>query len=157
MKTIDYNLHPALHTHLIQHHSTETNAFDAIIDISGSDPVLFDKSPAYLKPGGTFILAGNMNLTHSTGVGILGVLSFVLNTRLKTSWPLFLGGTPRRGLMFSGNVNQVGMRKVAKLVEDGKLRPLVDSEWAMEDAVKAYEYVGKRRGKGKVVVRVQDV
>jgi hypothetical protein len=66
----------------------------------------------------------------------LSIISFVLSFQLKARWPLRLGGTPRKGVFYSANIDQESLQKVADLVEAGKLKGLVDSEWAMEDAVK---------------------
>ncbi|KFX94248.1 hypothetical protein O988_06404 [Pseudogymnoascus sp. VKM F-3808] len=46
---------------------------------------------------------------------------------------------------------------IASLTEEGKLRILVDSVWEMEDLVKAYAWIGKKRAKGKVVIKVEQV
>lgn len=74
-------------------------------------------------------------MTHG-GAGFLGILAFVLSFQLKVRWPLRLGGTPRKGLFYSANINQESLQRVADLVEAGQLKGLVDSEWAMEDAIK---------------------
>lgn len=37
----------------------------------------------------------------------------------------------------------------------GKLKPVIDSEYAFEDALKAYERIMTDRAKGKVVVNVK--
>ena len=39
-------------------------------------------------------------------------------------------------MFYSANIDQESLQKVASLVEAGQLKGLVDSEWAMEDAVK---------------------
>ncbi|MEO0472056.1 MAG: NAD(P)-dependent alcohol dehydrogenase, partial [Bacteroidota bacterium] len=39
-------------------------------------------------------------------------------------------------------------------IEAGKLKAVIDQVFAMEDAVKAYEYLASRRAKGKVVIRI---
>lgn len=73
-------------------------------------------------------------MTHG-GASLLSIVSFVLSFQLKANWPLILGGTPRKGLFYSANINQESLQKVADLVEAEKLKGSVDSEWAMEDAI----------------------
>lgn len=43
---------------------------------------------------------------------------------------------------------------VAQHVRDGKIKPLVDSVFAFENVLKAYERIMTSRATGKVVVRV---
>lgn len=139
---IDYTKHPDFHEYLTTHYSS--TPFDAIIDISGSDPVLYQHSPAYLKPTGPFAFAGNMSRTHANpNLGIFGVLgwfvrlvSLVLMWNLYSIWPVMLGGVPRRSFFFSGQPNARNLSIVRQLVEDGILRGVVDSVWDMEDVLK---------------------
>lgn len=132
-KVIDYRSHPRLHEYLAEHYSSKP--FNVIIDVAGADELLYDKSPAYLTPDGMFVAAGKMSVTHGGG-GILSILYFLLSFNVRASWPVSLGGIPRRGIFHSGNVVQSSMQKLPALIEAGHIRGLVDSEWAMEDAIK---------------------
>jgi hypothetical protein len=76
-----------------------------------------------------------MDVTHGGG-GLFNILSFLITVHLRMYWPTSLGGVPRKLVFHSGNVVQDSMKKLPELIETGKLRGLVDSEWAMEDAVK---------------------
>lgn len=176
-KVVDYKAHPVLHEHLITKYST--SPFDAIIDITGADELLYDKSPGYLRPDGIFLLGGKMSVTHGGG-GLFNILGFILNFQVKTHWPRFLGGTPRKGTFHSANLVPESIIKTAALVEAGKLTGTVDTEYAMEDAIKvrqhffflpkhlltyilmtdwnqAYENVARGRARGKFVINVQDI
>ncbi|KEF59922.1 uncharacterized protein A1O9_04770 [Exophiala aquamarina CBS 119918] len=155
-EVIDYRAHPVLHEHLRTKYSTDP--FNSIIDIAGNDELLYDKSPGYMKPDGVFILGGKMSVTHGGGsVGFLSILGFALNFTLKTCRPLLLGGTPRKGLFHSANITPDSIRKTAALVEAGHLTGTIDTEYAMEDALKAFEAVARGRARGKYLIRVQDV
>lgn len=57
--------------------------------------------------------------------------------------------------MFSTPPTQEAAIIIASLTEEGKLRIVVDSVWEMEDLVKAYAWIGKKRAKGKVVIKVE--
>lgn len=48
------------------------------------------------------------------------------------------------------------MEKTAKLLRDGKLRPVIDSVYSLEEAVKAVEHLAGGRAMGKVVVKIRD-
>jgi NADPH:quinone reductase-like Zn-dependent oxidoreductase len=48
------------------------------------------------------------------------------------------------------------LAELGRLVDDGALRPAVDSVFPLEDAVAAFERVGQRGKRGKVVLRVAD-
>ena len=50
--------------------------------------------------------------------------------------PSFLGGVPRPYIMFSAPLNGENAEYLARLVDEGKLRVPVDSEYKFEDALK---------------------
>jgi len=156
----------------LRHYSAKP--FDAIIDIAGSDERIFNHCPAYLKPDSLYLPVGDMRMSHNRP-NFFGMLRFVFGRVLQSFWPAFLGGVPRKNFMYSGNVNHETMQKLAGLVEMGHVKGLVDSEWAMEDAIKAsgfclyhvrrkvlrmadlfqaFQRVGTARARGQVVVRV---
>lgn len=112
-----------------------TNPFDAILDIAGADDYLYDKCPAFLKPGGTYLIGGKMSITHGNG-GLLDIVSFALKFYTKSYWPRFLGGVPRKGFFHSASVVGDDIVRTAECVEAGHLKGTIDREFAMEDALK---------------------
>lgn len=150
IQVIDYTKYPDFHNYLTTHYSS--NPFDAIIDITGSDPYLYQRSPAYLKTNGVFSFAGNMSRTHATlGTSIFGaiawmfgLISLVLTWQFYSIWPVFLGGVPRRCFFYSGQPNARNLQIVGGLVEDGKLKGRVDSVWDMEDVLKVNSALSSR-------------
>jgi D-arabinose 1-dehydrogenase-like Zn-dependent alcohol dehydrogenase len=52
------------------------------------------------------------------------------------------------------NTNFDDFTKLAKLVAEGKVKPVIDEVFAMEDVPRAYEKLKTGRAKGKIVVRV---
>ena len=48
-------------------------------------------------------------------------------------WPRILGGVPRYYVGPTGIATLESMEKLKKLMEDGKLRVVIDSTWNMED------------------------
>lgn len=57
--------------------------------------------------------------------------------------------------MFSTPPTTEAATIIARLIEEGKVRILVDSVWEMEDLVKAYAWIGTKRARGKVVIKVE--
>lgn len=143
---IDYTEHPEFHRYLTAHHSSAP--FDAIIDITGSDPLLYQQSPAYLTSEGCLAFAGNMSRTHSKpGSGplgallwILGLITLVLTWQLDSVRPVVLGGVPRRSFFFSEQPNARNLGLVRQLVEDGTLKGVVDSVWDMEKVIEVSSF-----------------
>ena len=69
--------------------------------------------------------------------------------------PLWLGGTPRQWQKLPVmTVQKEKLEGLARYVNEGKIRPVVDSVFAFEDVLKAYERIMSQRALGKVVVRV---
>ncbi|OJT04698.1 Zinc-type alcohol dehydrogenase-like protein C16A3.02c [Trametes pubescens] len=137
----DYTKAP-LHEQLVA--ANLTPKYHVFYDTVGIvDPALFVHSPAYLAPQGLFLSVGPQQGP--------GLLSFAWNVLLR---PTFLGGVNRKWKMIQVKPVPEDLKEVAKLVEEGKIRPLVDSVYAFEDALKAYERILTNRATGKVIVKV---
>ena len=160
-EVIDYNQHPVLSEYLVRKHGGEER-FNAIIDVAGTDPLLWRRSPKYLVDGGGMVCAGNLNMTHVSagdqGLNVFGTLRWVLGIQFESVRPVWFGGIPggRRLLFLSGRVDQRTSAKVLHLVERGVLTGVVDGVFEMEDGMDAYEKVMTGKVKGRVVVHVQD-
>ncbi|TBU45081.1 NAD(P)-binding protein [Dichomitus squalens] len=110
--------------------------------VGTADPTLFVESEKYLAPGGVFLSVGPQGG---------GCLSFIWKVFLQPSW---LGGTKRTWKLVSLDAKKNELEAFAKLVEEGKVKPLVDSVFSFEDTLKAYERIKTGRATGKVVVKV---
>ncbi|KAL2824318.1 NAD(P)-binding protein [Aspergillus cavernicola] len=139
---IDYTKHSPLPVYLADQYAN--NPFDFILDCVGSQ-ALFTNSPAYLKPSGAVINIGILEGTAKTAYNVL------LNTLL----PTWLGGVPRRYIMFNTPPLRDDAIYLAHLIEEGRLRIPVDEVFGMEDAVHAYERIATKRARGRVVVKVR--
>ncbi|KAI0825077.1 NAD-P-binding protein [Trametes gibbosa] len=109
------------------------------------DTALYVHSAAYLAPGGIFLSVGPQ------GSGIGNFARFAWNVFLK---PGFLGGVKRKWKLVGVAAIPKDLQAFGKLVEEGKVRPVVDSVYAYEDVSKAYERLQSQRATGKVVVKV---
>lgn len=117
--------------------------FDFVFDCVGTQ-ALFVNSPAYVKTDGAVV-----------NIGVLeGILATARNMLVNSWLPTWLGGVPRRYIMFSTPPARDDAVYIARLIEDGHVRIPVDSVFDMEDALHAYERIATKRARGKVVVKV---
>ncbi|KAK7457035.1 zinc ion binding [Stygiomarasmius scandens] len=149
-EVIDYQSTSPLPTHLTSHYSSQNRKFDYIFDTIGSQ-TLFLSSPSYLVPHGAYINVGNFE-----GIGNT-VLRAVWNTYARWYLPTFLGGVPRRYIMVSTTPNGIKAGMLARMVEDGKLRVVIDEVVEFEDVLRAYDRMLARNALGKIIIKVQDV
>jgi NADPH:quinone reductase-like Zn-dependent oxidoreductase len=56
---------------------------------------------------------------------------------------------------FVARPNAADLALMTDLAEAGKLRPVIDREYALGDTVEALTYVGTGRARGKVIIRIQ--
>lgn len=50
-------------------------------------------------------------------------------------WPIFLGGVDRSYVQVNGIANSKSMERLARMVEEGKLKVPIDSVWSFEDVL----------------------
>ena len=84
-----------------------------------------------------------------------GLGATLKNWIFNTWWPTWLGGVPRRYVMFSTRPSKGDAVVLVKLVEAGKLKISVDSVFRMEDAIRAYKRIATMRARGRVIVQVE--
>jgi NADPH:quinone reductase-like Zn-dependent oxidoreductase len=119
---VDYRVAGSLPAHLAKTYGERP--FDIILDTVGTQ-ALYEHCPAYLKPDGVYINVGAFE----------GVLWTLWCWTKNLVWPKLLGGTPRRFVMFSTMPSAARAEKLAKMVEEGKLKVVVDSVFDMEDVL----------------------
>jgi NADPH:quinone reductase-like Zn-dependent oxidoreductase len=119
------------------------------MDCVGSQ-ALYENSPRYLCPGGPFVNIGAFDLAD-------GILTQMFRWFMNSWRPTWLGGIPRPYIMFSKTPNMAEVLTLVELVEQGKLKVILDSEFEMEDLIKGYERVTSKRARGKVLIRVHGV
>ncbi|CAG8124424.1 unnamed protein product [Penicillium salamii] len=139
---IDYRNHDNLPAYLARQYGDRP--FDFVLDCVGTQ-ALFVNSPSYLKVDGAVINIGVFE----------GMFASARNALLNNWLPIWLGGVPRRYIMFSTPPACDDVICLGRLIEEGRLRIPVDSVFSMEEAVGAYERIATKRARGKVVVKVQ--
>jgi NADPH:quinone reductase-like Zn-dependent oxidoreductase len=91
-------------------------------------------SSAYLKTDGIFVFGGNMPLIHGGGT-ILDMIRWFIGIKIAQTMPLFLGGMPRKCLMHSGKISKEALDRLVAFIEDGKMRPVVDTVIEMDQVL----------------------
>ncbi|KAK1756556.1 putative quinone-oxidoreductase, chloroplastic [Echria macrotheca] len=148
-EVVDYRTHAPLEGYLAERFPLVANGkeeegkrpLDFIFDCAGSQ-VLFSQSPKYMRPEGKFI-------------SIVGGASQGVVPWLRNRVPTFLGGTPRTFQLLLLLPSGKTAREAAELVNKGVIKEApIDSEFAFEEADKAFERLGTKHAKGKVIVKV---
>ncbi|TFK42999.1 hypothetical protein BDQ12DRAFT_710172 [Crucibulum laeve] len=125
--------------------------YHVILDAVGLiNPSLYTSSEAYLAPNGVFMSTGPLPQK-----GWIAEFGDFIRTVTAILRPKFLGGTKRRYsvVLLGGNI-RAALETLQKYLADGSVKPMVDSVFAFEDALKAYERIKTHRATGKVVVKV---
>lgn len=107
--------------------------YDAIIDVVGGIPLL--KTMKVLKPNGRLML-GNPQTAHM-------FVTFWISKLLqkKVVWS------------FAGDNNQ-DLKLMAKLMEEGKIKAVIDRTYSLEEVPEAHQYVESGLKKGNVVIQI---
>ncbi|KAJ6454269.1 hypothetical protein C8R47DRAFT_1061185 [Mycena vitilis] len=143
-EVVDYRANAPLPDYLAEEYGAQP--FEYILDCIGTQ-ALFVGCTSYLTPEGLLVNVGNFE-----GAGIT-IWRALLNTYL----PCILGGVPRRYAFISTTPNGEKAARLARMVEEGQLRVVVDEVFDFEEALKAYDRMLARNAKGKIIIRVQAV
>ena len=107
--------------------------YDLIFDVVGA--TTFDRCQNSLKPKGVF-LACIMGLTDM----------------LQALWTSIAGGKKMRGGVAINKRER--MTFIAELAADGKLKPVIDRSYPLEQIAEAFKYVEQGHKRGSVVITV---
>ena len=114
---------------------------DVLLDIAGSRS--FSKMRRVLTPKATIVLVGG-RMTYR-GLGPIPHLARTIVAGIGRSQTL---------AMFVAKINPDDLALLATLLEDGKLRTVVDKRYELDQIVEALTYFGEGHARGKVVVTV---
>ena len=76
-----------------------------------------------------------MPLIHGGG-GVLDVIRWQLGIMIAKRRPLILGGVPRKCIFHSGRIGRAGLQKLVAFIEEGRIKPVVDSVYEMDEVLK---------------------
>ncbi|OIW34871.1 NAD(P)-binding protein [Coniochaeta ligniaria NRRL 30616] len=117
--------------------------YDHVVDTVFHSADMYWNCHHYLKPHGIYVsIAGNISPR-----GMWDLVSVSL-------WPKWLGGGQRKFFQLMEKPNPRDYELVAQWMSEGKIKPVVEEEFALEDAGKAFARLKTGRTRGKLVVRV---
>ncbi|KAF2213063.1 hypothetical protein CERZMDRAFT_96734 [Cercospora zeae-maydis SCOH1-5] len=117
--------------------------YDHVVDNVGTSPELYYKAHEYTNPGAVYVTVGAQ-------VSLKGFWHMIA-MRL---WPGFVGGGKRKIVTLLADINKQDLAAIGKMMQDGQVKPVIDSTFKFEDAPKAFEKLKTGRAKGKIVVDV---
>ncbi|ESK86129.1 zinc alcohol dehydrogenase [Moniliophthora roreri MCA 2997] len=140
-EVIDYREHAPVHEYL----ATNKYQFDTVIDCYGVQD-LYVNCDKFLKEGSSFVTVGVAfkEITYSS------VLRASFDMLRNMIWP----PSQRKYVQVTGVANREALEKLGRLVEDGKLRIVIDSYFQMEEVLQAYTRALSKRAGGKIVIQV---
>jgi NADPH:quinone reductase-like Zn-dependent oxidoreductase len=109
------------------------NAYDLIFDVVGG--TTFDRCQNSLKPNGVFL----QNIMELSDI-------------IRALWTSIAGGKKIKGGVAINNRERMSF--IAELTTAGKLRPVIDRSYSLEQTAEAFKYVEQGHKKGNVVITV---
>lgn len=113
--------------------------FSLALDMIGKPDSMYRECHNFLLPGKPYAQVGNESHFSTAGRFIT---------------PRMLGGGQRPYQLVFFKNRYEDLKEIADLMRDGKVKPVIDTVFEFDDAVKAFERLRTNRARGKVVVRV---
>jgi NADPH:quinone reductase-like Zn-dependent oxidoreductase len=115
--------------------------YDVVFDVAGSHP--WRHVRRVLTPDGVLIQVG-----APMGGPLLGPLPHLGATQLAAR------ASRRKATFFIAKFNRPDMETLRQLIEDGKVRPVVERVYPIPDVADALRHVGEGHARGKVVLTI---
>ncbi|KAK0361486.1 hypothetical protein LTR91_015279 [Friedmanniomyces endolithicus] len=117
--------------------------FDHVVDNVFNDPALYYQAHTYTTSSAKFIeVASGPNWAF---------IRFAIGAQI---WPGFLGGGRRKLVIFVSENKRETLELLANWIVEGKIKPVTDQVFPMEDAVGAFKRLKTGRAVGKVIIDV---
>lgn len=117
--------------------------FDFVLDNVGEPAALYWKAPLFTKPGAKYVQIGSQVS-----------LGFIYDLAFRFIVPTALGGGQRPFSFAFASTNFEDYQGLADLVVKGKIEPVLDEVFELENVPEAYKKLRTGRARGKIVVRV---
>jgi NADPH:quinone reductase-like Zn-dependent oxidoreductase len=121
---------------------TDGRDFYDLVFVANGDRSLFEYKRS-LKPNGICVLAG----------GTVGSIVQILAGML-TAWWISKTGS-KKMQSFLAKITQGDLTAMKKLLESGKVKPVIDRRFALKDTAEALRYLGQGHARGKIVITVE--
>ena len=133
--------------------SRELSGFDVVLDPLGGETQR--RSVRVLKRGGSLVtlVTPALPLVDRFGLAAGGAAAVAALAAQKTGLRL-LGGRRLHWAFFAPD--GAALAEIGTLVEAGKIRPVIDRVYDLEQIAEAHAYSETRRARGKIVVRIAD-
>ena len=113
--------------------------YDLLLDVAGSRS--WSELRRVLTPEATVVIVGAQKRR------VLGPIGHIVKLRVAS----LLRGS-QKAVFFIAKTNRADMEILRELLETGKLKPVVDREYALADTADAFHYLGEGHARGKIVV-----
>ncbi|KOS13157.1 nadph:quinone reductase [Malassezia pachydermatis] len=126
--------------------------YDGVIDTIGGNTLL--NSFKVVKKGHKVV---SISAIPDGEFGRKHRLGFVVTSLLRLASARIVYNASCQGAVYEFLLMQENgsqLREITKLVEDGKIKPVIDRVYSFEEAQQALHYVESGRAKGKVVIKV---
>lgn len=117
--------------------------FDFVLDNIGEPSALYWEAPSFTKAGAKYVQIGSQ-----VSVGFIYDLAF------RFMMPTWLGGGQRPFSFAFASTNFDDYQGLVDLAAQGKVKPVIDEVFELENAQDAYKKLRTGRARGKIAVRV---
>src|SRR4029077_11168194 len=117
--------------------------YDILIDAAGSRSL--SECRPVLKPDATFVLVGAAAVQHTSEMKAFG---HIIGTRLRS------GRGSQKVVFFIARLTQQDMEVIAGLMAAGKVTPVIDRSYRLDQLVDAFAYFNEGHATGKIALDV---
>jgi NADPH:quinone reductase-like Zn-dependent oxidoreductase len=116
--------------------------YDLIFDLAGNHP--FSACKRVLSPQGIHVGAGILAGPKSLVVMFGGLIAALLRSRFSS----------QKFVLYIAKANREDLAFIGELLASGKLRPVIDTRYALHEVPEAMRYQGTWRARGKLVINL---
>jgi NADPH:quinone reductase-like Zn-dependent oxidoreductase len=116
--------------------SVSGRRYDLVCVVNGNEPLYVYKR--VMAPDGILVMSGG-SLTQIFNVMVFG-------------WLHSVGGKKMR--LLSAKPSTKDLEFIIKIVQEGKVKPVIDKTYPLEETAEAVKYLGKGHARGKVVIQI---
>lgn len=120
--------------------------YDLLIDIAGSHS--FARCRRVLAPGGTYVGVGAAAIQHRFA-GTLRAAGHFLGARVVS-----VIGDVRVVALFIAQLNKADLEFLADLMADGRVKPVIDRVYSLEEVPAALQYMNEGHAQAKVAIAI---
>jgi NADPH:quinone reductase-like Zn-dependent oxidoreductase len=124
-----------------QDFTRSSQRFDLVIDIAGSRP--WSELRRVLRPDATLVIIGGPKDNR-----MFGPLGHLVGTKIRSL------AASQKTTFFISKENVADLITLTELIEDGRVRPVVEKTYPLDQTPEALTYLGTGHVQGKLVIRV---